>query len=152
MDSSQTSVRVVTFFPEKYVPPISSTMPIKLDNFELQPGENEVTENDFKQLEKHPDFIFWLRQGAFVVATRTITTVGVETVTEVPPAVVTLSDDEIIAEAKRRGILAEESPEIAEVQPQITEISSSEPSGEGDSSNLETELGDPSKKATIRKK
>jgi hypothetical protein len=128
-------------------------MPIKLDNIELQPGENEVSDNDFKELEKHPDFIFWLRQGAFVLTTKTTTTIGVETVTEVPPAAVTLSDDEIIAEARRRGLLAEEAPEIAAaIQPELTAILNSEPAREGDSSNLEIELGDPSKKATIRKK
>jgi len=152
MNSSQTLITVVTFYPEKYVPPISPNMPIKLDNIELKPGENEVSDNDFKELEKHPDFIFWLRQGAFVLTRKETTTIGIETVTEVPPAVVTLSDDEIIAEARRRGILAEEPPENATIQPELTAILNSEAAEEGDSSNLETELGDPLKKATIKKK
>ena len=66
------SLTKVHFYPDKYVPALKPGSIIHLDNIEVKSGENVFSDEELERLQQHPDFIFWLRQGAFLVTNESI--------------------------------------------------------------------------------
>jgi hypothetical protein len=66
------SLTKIHFFPDKYVPALKQGSTIHLDNIEVKSGENVFSDEELQRLQQHPDFIFWLRQGAFLVTNESI--------------------------------------------------------------------------------
>jgi hypothetical protein len=67
MTNIENLVTVVTFYSEKYVPPIQPGASVFFDSTELKAGENKITSEKLETLRKHPDFNFWVNQGAILV-------------------------------------------------------------------------------------
>jgi len=63
---TDTLTTTITFYPEKYIPPIQQGGSINFDAIVLKSGENKVSTETLETLKKHPDFTFWTNQGALV--------------------------------------------------------------------------------------